>query len=294
VLFRNFAFFIAEAGRGLFKNGWMSLASIGVVAIALLIFGIFVLLNMNVELWTEELREQIEIVAFIEDDAAASERRDLSDLIAQHDDVREVEFVSKGEAFEDLKEMLGEGALEGYEPEENPLRDSYVIRVIEPEMVFGLIDELEELPAVGDVICHKEIVKGLTNFTQALQSAALALMLLLAITATFLIAHTIRLTVMLRSKEIMIMKYVGATDTFIRLPFLFEGLFLGIIGTVIPLACIYYGYGAMIELIGMDLAFLPVVPFNEAITGTASLIVPLGIGLGVVGSLFSIGKYLKV
>ncbi len=294
MLFRNFAFFITEAGRGLFKNGWMSVASIGVVAIALLIFGIFVLLNMNVDLWTEELREQIEIVAFIEDEATASERRNLSDLIAEHEDVREVEYVSKGEAFEELQEMLGEGALEGYEPEENPLRDSYVIRVIEPEMVFGMIDELEELSAVGEVICHKEIVEGLTNFTQAMQVAALTLMILLAVTATFLIAHTIRLTVMLRSEEIMIMKYVGATDSFIRLPFLFEGLFLGIIGTLIPLVCIYFGYGAVIDIIGVELAFLPMVSFNEAIAGTASLIVPLGIGLGVIGSLFSIGKYLRV
>ncbi len=314
MLLRNFAFFILEAGRGLFKNGWMSLASIGVVSIALFIFGVFVLLSMNLDRWSEELLEQIEIVVFIEDEATVQEKRDLLSLIENHEHVREVEFVSKEEAFQELEDILGPEALEGYEPDSfqdmedngggevaggydpefNPLRDSYIIRAWEPEQVFVLIDELEKFPAVGEVVCHKEVVEKLTSFTWALQFAALILIILLAVAATFFISHTIRLTVMLRSKEIMIMKYVGATDSFIRLPFLFEGLFLGVLGSLIPMILLYYGYSSLLGVVEVELAFLPMVPFEEAMEGVARLLLPLGVGLGVVGSIFSISRYLKV
>ena len=294
MLFRNLLFFLSEALRGLFKNGWMSLASIGVVAIALLIFGIFVLLNMNVERWSSELRDQIEIVAFVEEEASTLQRENLREFIAEHPHVVEAEFISRYEAFEDLKETLGEQAVEGYGQDFNPLRDSFVIRAEEPEMVFGLLEDLEEQEAVAETESHKEVVDQLTSFTNAMQTAAMTLMILLAITATFLIAHTIRLTVMLRSKEIMIMKYVGASNSFIRLPFLFEGLFLGLLGTVIPLICLYFGYSSLLEVVDVELAFMPMVPFEEAIQGAIRMIIPMGIGLGVIGSIFSIGRYLRV
>ncbi len=291
MLFKNIVYFIAEAFRGLFKNGWMSVASIGVVAITLLIFGIFVLLNINVEHWAGTLRDQIEIVLFIDDDATEATRRDLRIYLDNHEAIKDIGFVSKEEALEDLKDTIGPESMAGIE---NPLRDSYVIGVWDPQTVLSLVEELEGLPATGEVICHQEIVETLTRFTRAMRIAALTLMVLLAITATFLISHSIRMTVMLRSKEIMIMKYVGAKDSFIRMPFLFEGLLLGFIGTLVPLICIYYGYLSLLNIVGLELAFLPMVPFNEAIGESIRLIVPMGIGLGVVGSLVSIGRYLKV
>lgn len=292
MLFRNIFFFIAEAFRGLFKNGWMSLASIGVVAIALLIFGIFVLLNMNVEYWSGSLQDQIEVVVFIDDDATELMRQDLRNHLEIHEEISDVTFVSRDVALKDLEEVLGPDAMEGIE--ENPLRDSYVISLQNPEMAISLERELEELPSVGDVVCHQEIVETLTRFTRALRTAALTLMVLLAVTATFLISHSIRMTVMLRSKEITIMKYVGATDAFIRMPFLFEGLLLGLMGTLIPLACIYFGYYSLLNIVETELAFLPMVPFDTAMEASITLIVPLGLGLGIVGSLVSIGRYLKV
>ncbi|MFY9115191.1 MAG: permease-like cell division protein FtsX [Dethiobacteria bacterium] len=292
MLLRNIYYFVSEAVRGLFKNGWMSLASIGVVAIALLIFGIFVLLNINVDYWSDTLRDQIEIVVFIGDDASVLERRNLKNNLDNHKSIRETEYVTKEVALEELKDMLGPEYVEGIE--ENPLQDSYIIRVWEPEMVFELMEDLKKFPAIEDVICHQEMVEKLTKFTRALQYAALSLMILLAITATFLISHSIRMTVMLRSEEIMIMKYVGATDSFIRLPFIFEGLFLGLLGTIIPLICLYFGYHALLEGVEAELAFLPMVSFGTAMNDIVKLIFPMGIGLGIVGSILSISRYLKV
>ena len=292
MVFRNFFFFIGEAFRGLFKNGWMSLASIGVVAVALLIFGIFVLLNLNVDFWSGELRDQIEIVLFVDEDAPEISLNDLRGYLEIHSNIKELTFVSKEEALEDLKEVLGADYMEGIEV--NPLRDSYVISVWEPEEVLTLIGDLESLPAVGEVICHQDVVETLTLFTRALRFAALALMVLLAATATFLISHNIRMTVMLRRKEIMIMKYVGATDSFIRMPFIFEGLLLGALGTLLPLIAIYYGYASLVEIVESELAFLPMVSFEVAMEQSFLYILPLGIALGVLGSVFSIGKYLKV
>ncbi|NLI69961.1 MAG: ABC transporter permease [Firmicutes bacterium] len=292
MLLRNIYYFISEAIKGLFRNGWMSLASIGVVAIALLIFGIFVLLNMNVEHWSGTLLEQIEIVVFIDDDASALERRNLKNSLDEHELIREADYVTKEVALEELKDMLGPEYVEGIE--ENPLQDSYIIRVWKPEMVSALIKDLEKISAIEDIVCHQEMVEKLTKFTRALQYAALTLMILLAVTATFLISHSIRMTVMLRSEEIMIMKYVGATDSFIRLPFVFEGLFLGLLGTIIPLICLYFGYQLLLEGIETELAFLPMVPFHTAMNEVARLVFPMGIGLGIVGSVLSIRRYLKV
>lgn len=293
VIFRNLFYFIAEAWRGLFRNGWMSVASVGVVAVTLLILGIFVLLHINVGVWTESLKEQIEIVIFVNEDASGTDQRNLRNMLNRHDFVKDITFVSREEAFKRLQRDLGP-ILEGYDPSRNPLRDSYEIRTYEPEMAIELQAMIKDHPGVGDIRSDRDIIEKMTSFTRALQIAALSLMVLLAITATFLISHSIRMTVMLRSKEIMIMKYVGAADTFIRLPFLLEGMFLGALGTVLPLVGIYAGYYYLLDLALVAVPFLPMASLDMAFMGVVQFIIPLGMGLGILGSILSIGRYLQV
>jgi len=298
VLFRNILFFMGESWKNLFRNGWMSLASIGVVAVTLFILSVFVLINMNVHHLTEVIEQDVEIALYIDEEATSDEREQLVENLRNHPEIKKADFVSKEEGLERLRDQLGEenGLLEGYEnPEDNPLRDAYEISMHDPEAVSSVAREIETYPAVGGVEFGEDVVENLFDFTGVLQVTVLGLMVALALTATFLISHTIRLTVMLRKREIMIMKYVGATNWFIRWPFLFEGFNLGLLGTVIPLVGIYFGYESVLQWIDANLKFFPsLIPLETAMGQVIILVVPLGMALGIIGSLISMGRYLKV
>lgn len=298
MLFKNMLFFMAESWKGLFRNGWMSLASIGVVAVTLFLLSVFVLLNVNVQHWTETIKDDVEIVVHVEEEASSSELDSLREKLHAHQSIEEVEFIPKEEALDRLEGQLGDQAdlLEGYDnPEDNPLRDSFEVRTEIPEEVPRVAEELEGYPGAAEVFYGEDVVENLFAFTRVLQWTMVGLMGALAITATFLISHTIRLTVMLRKREIMIMKYVGATNWFIRWPFLLEGINLGVLGTIIPILAVHFGYHYAQDWVEANLLFLPsMVPPLEALHQVAVLVVPLGMVLGVLGSVISIGRYLRV
>lgn len=297
MLFRRLAYFWGEALKSFYRNFWISLASIGVVVVTLLMLGTLVAINRNIEYITETVKQQVEIVVYIDDQAGLAERNALRRQLAGNPDLLEVRFVPKEEALERLKQQFGDRGnfLEPYDSaEQNPLRDSYEIRTVVPEDVPGAARELQGYPGVGEVFYGQGYVETLFTTTRALQMVGLVLMAALAITAVFLISHSIRLAVLLRRKEIMIMRYVGATGWFIRGPFILEGLTLGLLGAVLPLAVFYYTYGAATGWVGTNLHFINMIPSAEIMGELAKLLLPLGIGLGVLGSMFSMGRYLRV
>ena len=196
-----------------------------------------------------------------------------------------------------LKEKLGDRSnlLEGYEePEDNPLRDSYELRTAIPEEIPAVAKEIKSYPGAAEVDYGSGVVEPLFQFTGLVRWIGLAFMAGLAVTTVFLIAHTIRLTVYLRRKEIMIMKYVGATDWFIRWPFLFEGLILGMIGAVIPVFIIFYGYQEAALWMQNNIYFVSLLPPEKIIEVIARILIPLGVALGIIGSTISVRRFLKV
>lgn len=284
-----------EALRSLSRNLWLSIASTGVVVITLLMLGIFMIVALNIKHITDTVKDQVEIVVYVEEGAAAPEREALRTALVAHPDVAEVRFVPKEEALQRLKNQIG-AIVEGYESaEENPLPDSFEIRTHIPEAVGAVAAELEGYPAVSSVYYGQGVVENLFTATRILQLVGLALMAALAVTAVCLISHTIKLTVYLRSREIMIMKYVGATNWFIRWPFVLEGLIIGLLGAALPMACLYYIYVASTEwVMSSNLHFLSLLPVPLLMLELAKYLVPLGTGLGVLGSVFSLGRFLRV
>jgi cell division transport system permease protein len=295
VLFNDFCYAWKEALKGLYRNRWLSLASIGVVVVTLLMLGLFMLVSLNINFITTSVKDQVEIVVYVADDATAAEREELHALLSKNEALDEVRFVSRAEALQRLKAQLG-NLLEGYDLDaENPLPDSYEIQTSLPEAVPEVAQELEGYPAVESVYYGRGVVENLFTVTNALQWVGLFLMIGLAITAVFLIAHTIRLTVYLRGREITIMKYVGATNWFIRWPFVLEGLILGFWGAILPLAALYFIYGAAVDwVVSNNLLFLNLLPVEGAMLELAKYLLPLGIGLGILGSAFSMGRFLRV
>ncbi len=291
---RNWVYYIKEAFSSIIRNGWMSFASIGVVTVTLFILGSFMLLNINVEHLTSEIKNQVEIIAYVDEGLVVDEVDKLRVSLIQMEKVEEVRFVSKQEALIRLQSQLGE-LVEGYsEDGRNPLRDSFEIRTIIPEDISEVAASLQAMPGIARVDYGTEVVEKLFRFTGAVQWIGLAFMIGLALTAMFLIANTIKLTVNARSREIMIMKYVGATEWFIRWPFLIEGVFLGTIGALIPVVILSYLYGQTVGWAKLNLYFLPLVSPEIVIEQMVRTLFVLGTFIGGVGSLISIRRFLKV
>lgn len=279
------------------RHGWMSIASIAVVAMTLLILGCFMVLNFNVANLAEDIKEQVQIVVYIDENAGEQTREDLHNKLVAHPELDEVRFVSKEEAMERLKKQMGDRAylLEGYTEEDaNPLRDSYELRTKVPENISQVAGEIGDYPGVGYIDYGEGIVEPLFQFTGVVRYIGMAFMVGLALTAIFLIAHTIRLTVYIRRREIQIMKYVGATNWFIRWPFIFEGLILGLVGAVIPVLIVQYGYQAAAEWVQENIYFVTLLPPQQIGTEVARILIPLGVVLGVLGSTLSVRRFLNV
>jgi cell division transport system permease protein len=294
---RSLFYFLGEALKSVVRHGWMSIASIAVVAMTLLILGCFIVLNFNVTNLAKDIKEQVQIVVRIKDNTDEQTREDLQKRLVLHPELEEVRFVSKSEAMERLKIKMGDQAylLEGYTEEDiNPLRDSYEINMKVPENISQVAKEIEGYPGVGYVDYGEGIVEPLFQFTGIVRWIGMAFMVGLALTAIFLIAHTIRLTVFIRRREIQIMKYVGATNWFIRWPFIFEGLILGLVGAAVPVIIIQISYQAAVEWIGENIYFVSLLPPEQIGSEVAHILIPLGIVLGTLGSTLSVRRFLNV
>ncbi len=291
----GFFYIIGETVKGLYRNRWMCITSTGVVVVTLFMLGIFMLVNINLGHITDTVKEQVEIVVYIDDDAEQESLDELRQKLLSHSDIDTVTYVSSEEHMARLHRQLG-GMLEGYDTElENPLLASYEIKTVVPESVVALAGEFETYPAVANVFYGHGYVESLFAVTGVAQMVGLALMAGLSITAVFLISHTIKLTVMMRKREISIMKYVGATNWFIRWPFVLEGLLMGFAGAVLSLVGLYYLYQYSVEWVAANnLAFLNLLPVQAVLIELATYLVPLGTALGVLGSVFSMGRFLRV
>ncbi|UNC90775.1 permease-like cell division protein FtsX [Candidatus Contubernalis alkaliaceticus] len=294
---RTWGYFILEALRSIFRNTWMSLASVGVVIITLFLLGSFMLLNYNIDFLSSDIKSQIEVVVVLDEDLPRTQVDQLHTKIKGFEGIQEVTFVSREEALERLRIQMGEQShlLEGYENQgNNPLWDSFEVKTVVPEDVPKLAGEIEGLSGVVRVDYGSEVLEKLFSITRILNWVGVAFMIGLAVSATFLIANTIKLTVFTRKQEITIMKTVGATDWFIRWPFVIEGLVLGVIGSLVPVVGLFYGYRYIVEWVAINIPFLSLMPVMDVFNFLLQTLFILGIGLGVLGSSFSLRKFLKV
>lgn len=297
MIFKNFIYFIKEALKSLYRNSWMSLASVGVVSLTLLLLGAFILINFNVDLFTREIKDQVEILVYVQDDIEEGTLDNLRVRLIEVPEVEEVRYISRTEALERLKESFGDRAalLDGYEDDTlNPLRDSFEIKTGIPEDVSKVALRIEGFAGVDLVDYGEPFVENLFNVTNGIRLTVTVFMFALGLTAVFLIANTIKSAVFSRSNEIKIMKYVGATDWFIRWPFLFEGVLLGLLGALIPLIFLNYGYSFIIQWLQGQVMFMVFVPPQMVMGELIKVLLPIGIIIGGIGSVFSTRRFLKV
>lgn len=299
MIFRNILYFFKEALVGVTKNRWMTLASAGVTFATLLVLGVFIVFNNNLEVMVEDIKNQVEVIAYLELEVE-EEQIDIvrSELITVNG-IKELRYVSKEDALERLREMLGDHSdiTEGFD-DRNPLPASFEIVADDPDTIGDIAERVGKIPFVETVDYGQEVVEKLFNAMNMVQWIGLGFMSVMLVMAVFLISNTIKLTVYARRKEISIMKSVGATDWFIRWPFVLEGLFLGLFGTGLALLALYYGYGYALEAVYMNipdnLLTVGFLHLNEIFPILVKYLAVLGVSIGAIGSGISLGRFLKV
>ena len=288
-------FYVREALLSLRRNGLMSIASISTVALSFLILGLFVLLVFNLNHMAGTLESQVEVAAYLdpglEDDAYIG----IAQQIKEIPGVKESVFVSRDEALDRLRVQFGDrqDLLDSVE-DMNPLRHSFEVKAQEPEDVKVIAEEIARLGGIADVKYQQELVERLFNLTRSIRIAGLVVVILLILATVFLISNTIRLTVFARRREIGIMKLVGATDWFIRWPFILEGIMLGLLGTLICTQVLNRFYYWFVASVYSSLPFVPVVSPADTLKMLTLFLFGLGLLVGTFGSLVSLRRFLRV
>jgi cell division transport system permease protein len=296
---------LREGTKNVARNGWMTFASVSSISISLFILGLFLLLTLNVNYLAQQIESQVEIRVYLEVGTTDAQIATLQQQIQAMPQVASVKFVSKEEGLQYLRNRLGESGkdlLQGFDGDNNPLNDSFTVEVKDPHSVgdtAGAIEQLNEgqFPRpIYKVSYGKGTVESMFKVTEVIRNVGLVLVLLLAVTAIFLIANTIKLTIINRRREISIMKLVGATNSFIRWPFFIEGALLGFLGSLIPVAALLYGYWALLNTsqVELNLLLIKLLPWNAVSYSVAGLLLGLGVVIGIWGSLLSVRKYLRV
>ncbi len=296
-------YIIKEGIANTWRNKLMCIASMAIVAAALIIFGIFVLIGENISFMGRQIESSQKIQAFLDDGMEQEKIDELRSRIEGLGLTSSIDFETKEQALENLKkrEMFKghERLLEGYDSKNNPLRPSFILTLKKAEDGDRLVKQLEGMPEIKKVNYFKEVLDQVVRIMNITRVVSLVVLVLLSITSVFIIANTIKLTVFARRKEIGIMKYIGATDWFIRWPFIIESMVIGAVGSVIALFTISKGYEAVLGYISRrdastDLGISGLVGFSDVSTQLLLIYLVVGIGISCVGSVLSIRKYLRV
>ncbi|RFU67027.1 permease-like cell division protein FtsX [Bacillus sp. V59.32b] len=286
-----------ESLKNLNRNGWMTFASISAVTVTLLLVGVFFVIMMNLNHIAGNVEKDVEIRAHLDSAASAQDQESIGNQIEQIPEVDTVTFSPKEKELTNLIDDLGEDgdAFKLYE-QDNPLRDVYIVKTKAPQDVIKVAEEIEGLTYIQKVNYGQGYVENLFDVVNVSRNVGIVLILGLLFTAMFLISNTIKITIVARRKEIEIMRLVGATNGFIRWPFFLEGLWLGVLGAVLPIILIGTGYYYLYEAIGpqIKINFVELLPVSPFIFQISAILILLGALIGVWGSLMSVRKFLKI
>lgn len=295
----TFFYTIKQGFVNIVRNKWFSLASIATISACLFLFGIFYAVLVNFQHIVRTAEEGVSVTVFFDEDLSDEEISEIGEQILKRVEVREVTFISDDEAWEDFKtEYLGEYGDAGFT--ENPLEgsNSYEIYLNDVSMQSALVTWLESVDGVRQVNRSEITANALGGINVLIGYVSAGIILILLAVSVFLISNTVMIGISVRKEEINIMKYIGATDFFVRAPFVIEGMLIGALGCILPLSAIYYLYTNVIVYIGERfqilsglLNFLPV----ETIYATLLPVsVGIGVGIGFLGSIVTVRKHLKV
>ncbi len=288
---------IKEGFKNLGRNGWMSFASVSAVTVTLLLVGVFLILLLNINAIASQIEDDVEIRVYLDKTIKTDRQEQIEKDLNGIDRVNDVRFVPKEQGLKELIDSLGdEGEVFASLENENPLPDAFAVKTEKPQDTPVVAKKIEGIENVTKVEYGKGTVEKLFKVTDTARNVGLVLIVGLLFTAMFLIANTIKITIVSRGREIEIMKLVGATNGFIRWPFFVEGFLLGVLGALVPIGLLILAYQFIYEAVSVDLktVFIQLLPVYPLMFQLAGLLIVIGAFIGVWGSMTSVRKFLKV
>ncbi|MCI8355919.1 MAG: permease-like cell division protein FtsX [Lachnospiraceae bacterium] len=294
----TFFYTIKQGVINIFRNKWFTLASIATIGACLFLFGLFYSVLMNVQSIVKSAQENISITVLFDEGISDDRIAEIGALIEKRPEVSHTRFISADEAWESFKdEYLGEYQ-DGFT--ENPLENSasYEIYLADVSMQPALVTYLEGVEGVREVNRSEITAATLTGVNALIAYISLGIIAILFAVSVFLISNTVTIGIAVRKEEITIMKYIGATDFFVRSPFVIEGMMIGAVGAVIPLGIIYVVYNQVLEFIltkfSMLTKLLSFVPVETIFARLLPVSMAIGVGIGFLGSIVTVRKHLRV
>ena len=291
----NIGYLLKEGFRGIFLHGFMSFAAICVTLACLVIVGSFSILAYNLDIMVEELNQTSEILVYIDSELSDAEARSIGTKINMLDNVLQATFVSREEALQDfIADHDGDSAFNGVQAED--LRHRYVVSLEDNTLMEQTDKQLKQLPGVAKTNAAYELAEGFSTIQDVLHLVSIAVIAVLLVVSLLIISNTVKLAMYDRKDEIAIMKMVGATNGFIRLPFIVEGFSLGMIGAVLAFCLEWLGYDALVQRVSEvdSLQLFSFVPFQELLIPMVATFAAAGLFVGIVGSWTSIRKFMDV
>lgn len=294
-MFSSLSYFWGETFRSLFRNRFMAIASVLTVTLSMFILGVFLSAVLNINHMASYLENQVEMTVYLKDGLTTDQVMGIGKYLKAQPGMKEIKFTNKDQAMKDFRERMGDqqGLLDAING--NPLPASYQMSFQTPEQLKTAAEVVAKYQGVETVQYGKDIIEQLYKVAQVIRLSGIVLIIFLAGAELFIISNTIRLTFFARRREIQIMKYVGASNGFIRWPFLFEGMVIGFLGSGFASLILWEGYKTVVsEMAAAGLVFIPMIPLWPFMGYTTLIILAAGIVIGVMGSAILLRKYMKV
>ena len=291
----NTGYYIREGVSGIFSHGFMSFASVCVIIACLIIMGSFSLLAFNVNAIIDEFKQQNQLLAYVNDVLTVEEARALESRIEALPNVDHATFITNTEAMQNFTRKYSDKSIfEGID--ESVLRHRYEVFMLDISLTEQTQNDLAAIDGISDVAANLEISKGLLTISKVVSGVSFVIVAILLFISLFIMSNTIKLATFDRRDEIAIMKMVGATNNFIRWPFVFQGFILGIVGSLTAFIAQWIIYAVVTNMMfrANTLSFIAPIPFSTVAIPMFLVFVAVGFGVGVVGSMMAIKNYLRI
>lgn len=295
----TFFYTLKQGIINIFRNKWFSLASVATISACLFLFGLFYAVIANFQSIVKTAEEGVSVTIFFQPGTTEDQMKEIGDKIEAREEVSKVEFTSADEAWDYYRaNWIPEEFSDGFP--DNPLENlaSYAIYMKDIAEQAALVDYLNTIPEIKTVNQSELAATTLTGVNALVAYVSAGIILILLLVSVFLISNTVTIGISVRKEEISIMKYIGATDFFVRAPFVIEGILIGILGSAFPLGTIYVLYNKVVDYIGTKFSVLSnllhFLPVNTIFTTLAPVIVIVGVGIGFMGSFITVRKHLRV
>jgi cell division transport system permease protein len=295
---RTLFYTIVQGVRNIFRNKWFSLASIATISACLLLFGVFYSLVMNLRASVQNLQKDFLMTVFFDEGTTYDRMSEIGEMIDKREEVARYRFLTDDEAWEEYQEAFEEGYGDGFI--DNPLEGLAQYRIYlkdaaSEEEMRKWLESIADVSHVNTLSELADILNGINRLVSYVSAGIIAILLAVSV---FLIRNTVAIGISVRKEEINIMKYVGATDFFVRFPFVLEGIFIGLIGTALPLYLLYEGYERLIDFLTARFASLSNLLTFISVYEIFKVLVPVslcvGVGIGFMGSVTAVRKHLRV